>query len=214
MLKEYGRAKMKASGLYGSIADWRPGEDHCEFEPDWWQDDDSMITITCDIADLEELVEVGKDERREVLANFDVLVISAYSELNLLGWPTVVIRRSDDGIDVIVQNYTRAIDEEKTLDVSEASAILSAVFATRADEWIEPLEPDFAVLDGYSWLMTVYSGNRYFTCNGDNVVPCVLVDLLYAIAGAGLPLAWNGEEMLFPHDVLKGTLGPEYMWRR
>ena len=46
--------------------------------------------------------------------------------------------------------------------------------------------------------MDVYSGNRYFTCEGMNAVPGELVDLLYAVADAGLPLAWNGYEILLP----------------
>lgn len=40
--------------------------------------------------------------------------------------------------------------------------------------------------------------SRYRTCEGMNVAPDELVDLLYAIAGVGLPFAWNGYEILLP----------------
>lgn len=48
--------------------------------------------------------------------------------------------------------------------------------------------------------MTVYSGSRFFACEGGNVTPVELVDLLYAVADVGLPLAWYGGAILLPDE--------------
>ena len=47
--------------------------------------------------------------------------------------------------------------------------------------------------------MSVYAGNRYFECDGDNYAPDELVDLLYAIHEVGLPLIWNNRGIVMPN---------------
>lgn len=80
-------------------------------------------------------------------------------------------------MDVIVRSADCAVDQRRTLEGTAAEKLLSAVLATHADTWTEPFEPEDPVLDGYSWSMTVY---------------------------AGLPLAWDGEEIAFACANEKG----------
>lgn len=203
MLKEYGRVRVRETGASGTIVDWRHGDDHCEVELDGWQhegqiDGDRQFPYTFAITDFEELIEVGQDERKDVFDSFDTMVISSTCFMAMRRAPTIVIRRHDGGVELIVQSWDYETDERKELDTAEASKLLSAVFATHADRWTDPFRPERLVLDGYSWTMDVRSGNRYFTCDGMNAVPDELIDLLYAVADEGLPLAWNGYEMLLP----------------
>lgn len=85
MLNEHGRVKNKATGLYGTIVDWRPGSDHCEVELDEWQrnalpDEKDLLLRTFSLSDLDELVEVGNVERKAVFESFDTLIVSAYQQ--------------------------------------------------------------------------------------------------------------------------------------
>lgn len=85
MFKEYGRVKVKANGMYGTIVDWRSGSDHCEVELDGWQrnalpDESDLLLRTFSLSDLDELVEVRNAERKAVFESFDTLVISAYQQ--------------------------------------------------------------------------------------------------------------------------------------
>lgn len=114
-----------------------------------------------------------------------------------------MIRRAGDGVHVGVYSwhFSRGF-EAKEISIAEStdvSKLLSAVFATRADRWVERFEPNYCVLDGYSWTMSVYAGNRYFERGGDNYAPDELVDLLYAIHEVGLPLIWNNGEIVMPN---------------
>ena len=77
--------------------------------------------------------------------------------------------------------------------------MLSVIFATHADRWVERFGPNCCVLDGYSWTMNVYAGNRYFECDGDNYAPNESVDLLYTMHEVGLPLVWNDGEIVMPN---------------
>ena len=91
---------------------------------------------------------------------------------------------------------TKEIFLVESVDVSK---LLSAIFATRVDRWVKRFEPNYGVLDGYSWTMNVYAGSRYFECVGDNYAPNELVDLLYAMYEVGLPLVWNDGEIVMPN---------------
>ena len=143
-----------------------------------------------------ELVEVGAEGRASVLDSFDTVVIRSRCYLALTLSPTVVIRRHDGVAEVIVQSWGLETSERKVLEGGEASALVSAVLATHADMWTEPFEPECGVLDGYSWEMNVCSGHECFSCSGVNSAPAELVGLLYGISELGLPLAWNGSEIL------------------
>lgn len=39
MLEEYGRVRVIETSMYGTIVDWRPGDNHCKVELDGWQHD-------------------------------------------------------------------------------------------------------------------------------------------------------------------------------
>lgn len=36
MLEEYGRVRVIETSMYGTIVDWRPGDNHCKVELDGW----------------------------------------------------------------------------------------------------------------------------------------------------------------------------------
>lgn len=150
---------------------------------------------TLGLEDLE-LVEVGAEDRASVLDSFDTVVIRSRCFRALTLSPTIVIRRHDYVAEVIVQSWGLKTNERKVLEGGEASALVSAVLATHADTWTEPFEPDCCVLDGYSWEMNVSSGPKRFSCSGVNSAPAELAELLYGISELGLPLAWNGGEIL------------------
>lgn len=143
-----------------------------------------------------ELVEVGAEDRASVLDSFDTVVIRSHCYLALTLSPTIVIRRHGGMAEVIVQSWSLEMNERKVLEGGEASALISAVLATHADTWTEPFEPDCCVLDGCLWEMSVCSGAKRFNCGGANAAPAELVGLLYGISDLGLPLAWNGSEIL------------------
>lgn len=145
-----------------------------------------------------ELVEVGVEDRASVLNSFDTVVIRSRCYLALTLSPTIVIRRHDGVAEVIIQSWGLETNEKKVLEGGEASALVSAVLATHADTWTEPFEPDCCVLDGYSWEMNAFSGSKRFSCSGMNSAPAELVELLCGISELGLPLAWNGSEILLP----------------
>lgn len=197
MFKEYGRVKVKATGMYGTIVDWRPDSDHCEVELDGWQrnalpDEDDLLLLTFSLSDLDELVEVSNAERKAVFESFDTLVISAYQQRSVLRPSVIVIRREGDAVRASVNSwhFSRGFETKEISIVESADVLklLSAIFATHADRWVEIFEPDYGVLDGYSWTMSVYASNRCFECVGVNYAPDELVDLLYAIHEVGLPL--------------------------
>lgn len=107
MFKERGRVRVKATGLYGTIVDWRSDSDRCEVELDGWQrnvmpDEDDLLLRMFSLSDLDELVEVSNAERKAVFESFDMLVISAYQQRAFLGSPVVVIRREGDAVRVSV----------------------------------------------------------------------------------------------------------------
>ena len=82
MLREFGRVRVNATGMYGTIVDWRSSDDHCEVELDGWQhegqiDGDRQLPYTFAISDLEELNEVGQNERKAVFDSFDTMVIAS-----------------------------------------------------------------------------------------------------------------------------------------
>lgn len=145
-----------------------------------------------------ELVEAGAEDRAFVLNSFDTVVIRSRCFRALTLSPTIVIRRHDGVAEAIVQSWGLETNERKVLEGGEASMLISAVLATHADAWTEPFEPDCFVLDGYSWEMNVCSGAKRFSCSGANAAPAELVGLLYGISDLGLPLAWNGSEILLP----------------
>lgn len=205
MFKEYGRVRVRDTGMYGTIVDWKQGNPGCEVELDGWQHDgqidgDRQFPYSFAITDLEELVEVSDSQRKALFDEFDILMLSSFCWINSPRAPIVVIKRNDDGLEVSVQNWTYELNETRMVEDGEAAKLLSAVFAMHADTWVDPFTPDFKVLDGYSWSLDVYAGNRYFSCSGENVVPNELVDLFYAVADIGLPLAWNGSELLLPQE--------------
>ena len=141
--------------------------------------------------------EVGPADRRMLLEGFDFLVLVSHSFFRIGELPVVVIWRRNGAVDVIVRSADCTVDQRRTLKGAAAEKLLSAVLATHADTWTEPFEPKDPVLDGNSWSMTVYAGSRYFECCGDNAAPREVVELLRAVADAGLPLAWDGEEIAF-----------------
>ena len=205
MLEEYGRVRVIETGMYGTIVDWRPGDNHCEVELDGWQhegqiDGGRQFPYTFMVTGLEELIEVGREGRRTLFDDFDTLVVSSRCYMNLFRSPTIVIRRIGNDVEVIVQSWGLDTNEKKTVRGSEAAIVVSSVFATHADRWVDLFAPEYAVSDGYLWTMTVYSGSRFFACEGGNVTPVELVDLLYAVANVGLPLAWDGGAILLPDE--------------
>lgn len=208
MFKEHGRVRAKATGMYGTIVDWRSGSDHCAVELDGWQrnalpEEDDLLLRTFSLSDLDELVEVRNAERKAVFENFDTLVISVYQQRAFLMSPVVVIRRAGNGVRVGVHSwhFSRGFETKEIplIESADAAKLLSAISATHAERWVERFEPDYGVLDGYSWTMGVYAGNRYFECGGDNYAPDELADLLYAIHEVGLPLIWNNGEIVMPN---------------
>lgn len=207
MLKEHGRVRVKATGLYGTIVDWHSGSDHCEVELDGWQrnalpDEEDLLLRTFSLSDLDELVEVSGAERKAVFESFDMLVVSAYQQRAFLISPVVVIRREGDAVRASVnsRHFSRGFEtkEVSLVESADVSKLLSVVFATHADRWTERFA-NYDVLDGCSWTMSVYAGNRYFECDGDNYAPDELVDLLYAIHEVGLPLVWSNGEIVMPN---------------
>ena len=148
--------------------------------------------------------EVGPADSRALLEEFDFLVLVSHSFFRIGERPIVVIWRRNGAVDVIVRSADCAVDQRRTLEGTAAEKLLSAVLATHADTWTEPFEPEDPVLDGYSWSMTVYAGSRYFECCGSNAAPREVADLLHAVADAGLPLAWDGEEIAFACANEKG----------
>ena len=153
---------------------------------------------------VERPTEVGPADRRTLLEGFDFLVLVSHSFFRIGELPVVVIWRRNGAVDVIVRSADCTVDQRRTLKGADAEKLLSAVLATHADTWTEPFEPKELVLDGYSWDMTVCAGSRYFDCCGDNAVPREMAELLRAVADAGLPLPWDGEEIAFAHGNGKG----------
>ena len=138
MLREFGRVRVNATGMYGTIVDWRSSDDHCEVELDGWQhegqiDGDRQLPYSFAISDLEELIEVGQDERKAVFDSFDTTVISSTCFMAITRAPTIVIRRNGNSVKLIVQNWGYETDERRELDTTEVSKLLSAVFAMHAD---------------------------------------------------------------------------------
>ena len=196
MLKEYGRVRVKATGLYGTIVEWKSGSDHCEIELDWWQqgaqtDEDDLPLRTFALSEIDELVEVRNAERKAVFERFDTLIVSSRGYWSPLGGPTVVVGREGDNIRVGVYSWDiedgLKANELAYVESSDAAKLLSAVFATHADRWIERFA-NFDVLDGYSWTMGVYAGDRYFECDGLNYTPSELTSLLHVVNEMGLAL--------------------------
>lgn len=171
MLEEYGRVRVIETGMYGTIVDWRPGDNHCEVELDGWQhegqiDGGRQFPYTFMVTGLEELIEVGREGRRALFDDFDTLVVSSRCYMNLFRSPIIVIRRIGNDVEVIVQSWGLDTNEKKTVRGSEAAIVVSSVFATHADRWVDLFAPEYAVSDGYLWTMTVYSGSRFFACEG------------------------------------------------
>lgn len=114
-----------------------------------------------------------------------------------------MIRREGDAVRVSVnsRHFSRGFETKgvSLVESADVSKLLFAIFATHADGWVKRFRPNCCVLDGYSWTMNVYAGNRYFECDGDNYAPNELVDLLYAMYEVGLPLVWNDGEIVMPN---------------
>ena len=174
----------------GSLEDWRSNS--CDVGEGFLYGGGTLS-----LEDLE-LVEGGAEDRVSVLDSFDTVVIRSRCFRVLTLSPTIVIRRHGGVAEVIVQSWGLKTNERKVLEGGESSALVSAVLATHADTWTEPVEPECSVLDGCSWEMNVCSGPKRFSCSGVNSAPAELVGLLYAISEFGLPLAWNDGEILLP----------------
>lgn len=148
--------------------------------------------------------EVGPADSRTLLEGFDFLVLVSHSFFRIGERSVIVIWRRNGAVDVIARSADRAVDQRRTLEGAAAEKLLSAVLTTHADTWTEPFEPKELVLDGYSWDMTACAGSRYFDCCGSNAAPREMAELLRAVADAGLPLAWDGEEIAFACANEKG----------
>lgn len=148
-------------------------------------------------------MEVRNAGRKTVFESFDTLVVSAYQQRTFLRSPVVVIRREGAVVRASVngRHFSRGFEtkEVSLVESADVSKLISAIFATHADRWVKRFRPNCCVLDGYSWAMSVYAGNRYFECDGNNYAPNELVDLLYAMHEVGLPLVWNDGEIVMPN---------------
>lgn len=203
MLKEYGLVRVRETGMYGTIADWTEGNLSCLVELDGWQhggqiDGDRQYPYQFAIHELEELVEVPTMQRRALFDEFDTMVFSSFRWNDDDCAPIVVIRRNDGEVEVNVQNYSYELNETRVVAGGDAAKLLSTIFAMHLDAWVEPPAPDCGALDDRDWSLDVHAGNRYFSCRGGSAVPNELVDLLYAVADIGLPLAWNDGELMLP----------------
>lgn len=198
MLKEFECVRIKATGEYGIIVDMQLGSDHCMVELDGRQcggqaDEPDQWLRTLALSEVDELVKVQGSDRKAVFGEFDTLVIPFCNQRVFVDSPTIAIKRTDRATRVTV----RSLSFDEGINIKEASTdegasvnkLLSAVFATHAERWVEPFEPDHAALDGYSWTMRIFSGNRYFECEGSNFMPDELAQLLCAVREMGLPLS-------------------------
>lgn len=189
-----------ATRQYGTVVDWLAGDTQCDVVLDSWQGLRCGGKATYELTELQELVEADEADKREAFDTFDALVIDAFHYENSLYSPRIVIRRQETDVRVTVKNLRGDIDETKTLEGSEASGILSSVLAMHADTWTGFMNPGGT--EGgprrYSWSIDVYSANRHFSCAGADYTPPELVDVLFAISDAGMPLAWDGSEMRLP----------------
>lgn len=201
MLHEYSRVRTKEKGLIGTIVDFQPNETYCTVELDFWQtdvyrDDYSTPVSDFELSDLEELTKVSGAARKLVFENFDTITLSSNLWINFSSGLKLVIKRLPDGLEVLVQNLFKEVDKSKSFTGSECSELLVALFGMHADRWTETFEPKgYMVMDGYGWTMEVLSGNKYFTCDGDNYAPSALIDLLTTLHELGLPQMWNDGEI-------------------
>lgn len=211
MLKEFDIVRVLQTGMYGTIVDMQPGEDHCIVEFDEWEqeapiDDPWQMLDFFKVAELEALVEVGPADRKALFSDFEIIVLRTYCYTDSQRSPTIVIRRAGNTICITVKSRDFETNESKTLEGVAEAKLASAIFATRADRWQDFYQSGIKLRDGYSWTLDVYAGNRYFSREGENVAPSELTDLLYAIADIGLPLAWDGSRMILLEKSLSRTI--------
>lgn len=207
MFQEYSRVRTKEKGLIGTIVDFQPNETYCTVELDFWQtdvyrNDYSTPVFDFELSDLEELTKVSGAARKLVFEEFDTITLSSELWTSITYELRLVIKRLPDGMEVLVQNFFKTVDEDKSFTGAECAELLKRLFAMHADRWTETFEPQgYLVSDGYRWTMEVLSGYKYFTCDGDNYAPSTLIDLLATLHELGLPQMWNDGEICLDERI-------------
>ena len=74
---------------------------------------------------------------------------------------------------------------ENPCDLKEAFGAL------HTELWTEGFRPDDPILDGFTWDLEVYSGMRFYCCDGSNVMPASLDSFLALVEHCGLPAFWT-----------------------
>lgn len=189
----------RRDGLYGVIYGVDEEEPWYRVAFDSWQFRYVTKYRNVELSNLQEVVVVDDAERRELLESFEVLVIDTVCFKDIARSGAIVIYRTDSGLEIVVWNWFGDIDVKKSLEGTEASSVLSSVLAINVDGWVEP-RYNLGSSDPESchWTMEVYSGDRFFMYGGISCIPQELVDVLLALADAGLPPAWDGNSIIIP----------------
>lgn len=191
MPHEDSKVRLKGTGLIGTIIDFEPGSDHCMVDPDLWSATEGPAgPFEVDLSDIEELIEVNDSDRREVCEAFDLIKLDARVEIRLDKYYQLVIEQENDGYRVqVARFFDQEGGEGLLLEGGDAEKLHAEIGKMKSYRWIEPFEPKgYLVLDGYSWDMEVYSGNRYYSCVGNNATPQELLDFVDYVASLGLPM--------------------------
>lgn len=138
------------------------------------------------------------DERKTIESKMESFSLSSSAWMDMLSAGTINIEIVDEDFVIIhARNFSGELDITSRLKYDNARDVISALHNLHTEEWIESFEPNYAVLDGYSWSLRVSSDEKYYLCQGDNACPDSLVNFLHLLSKYRIPVMWSDGAMLF-----------------
>lgn len=188
--------RVKETGAAGVLLDYEPGDLVCgvELNSAFLPADDNMEYQHCRIDEIEEAYEVVDGEKKNVADHFDLVTFSSFCWARSSDSSNFIILKRDDGLHLKMFSCSEEVDEEVVLNAEDEKRLRSEFGKMKSFRWPKEFEPEYGVLDGYSWTMKVFSGVRFYSFEGNNTEPDELVDFCLSLTKFGVPAAWKIDE--------------------
>ena len=175
--------RVKGSTVIGTVSDFEPGNSYCMVDPDFkWGGLGPNFPFEANLPEIDELVEVSGPERHELCSDFDLMRFDMHSFPFHASCLQLLIERVENGFSISMSSL---FSEERLkrflLEGEDASRLKAEIGKMKAFRWVEPFK--LSGVDGHSWALEFYFGNRLFSCSGHNSEPEELTDFIDYVAG-------------------------------
>lgn len=202
MIKPGADIRVKETGVAGILLDYEPGDLVCgvELNSAFVIQEDNMEYRHYKISEIEEVYEVADEERKNVAEHFDLITFNTFCFNRTPDCANFVIIKCADGLHLKVFNNSEVINKEVVLNAEDEEQLRFEFGKMKSFRWPKIFESKYEILDGYNWTMKVFSGSRFYSCEGSNVEPDKLAEFCLGLVKFGVLSAWNINEGPFMVD--------------